>query len=392
MDHDGRPEHVFWRAKDKLFIDDIDLPILPDWYKRQAFANDVLSMFNNSPPLGGRRNLIPLSQQLSFRPDLFVLEEWAEVQRFHALFQNTLLWDMLMKHDDYDLFDKAKYVINFMSARTHLEGFDYDAYLADVLRKILEDANNPYSQMCQMMGRGPKPGEAHKHIYYLQKAQELEELIRKLMMKYEPMSRVDIKIKESHEPADDTRPQQIKHYTDLPHVFPSQLGLPDEIFWLRVAFKDLDKLQHLIVEKKPRKFVMLLDTSGSMDGGRELYATASTIALLKQTARSGNINKAIVIPFDSQPHKPFEGSVDEVIDKLMETPFSGGGTKIDKALRKAEEDYDPDEIVIVTDGEDQVSYKPKALVHTVFVGQKDYYDKGLLEISRTFEQVDVKRR
>ena len=46
-------EKVFWTANDKLYVDDISLPMLPDWYKRQAFANDVLSLFNDGKPIGG---------------------------------------------------------------------------------------------------------------------------------------------------------------------------------------------------------------------------------------------------------------------------------------------------------------------------------------------------
>jgi uncharacterized protein with von Willebrand factor type A (vWA) domain len=161
----------------------------------------------------------------------------------------------------------------------------------------------------------------------------------------------------------------MRRWSELHRIASHQFALHDDIFYARLTRRELLVVRYQERIYQPRKFVMLLDVSGSMkdncaDGySRAEYATASAIALLSNALKGAN--RAIVVPFDDRPHPAIEGRPQDVVRQLLQCPFSGGGTSIDTALAAADE-QSADEIILITDGQDRVSSRIRTPL-TVYV-------------------------
>ena len=301
---------VFWNTKEKLFVENLEFPNLPEWINKQEFGNDMLGIFDHVTPRGGNFNLRKIKKTSRYDKNTFSIHEWAELQRFNALIKNTPLYKKLT--EKYDKFGAARYLLSFITARTEIDSRNghVKVHLMDVVRKILNDAYDEDSLMMKMIGTVYGDGASRGQnfgLQFLKEAMLIEEALKHVMLKYQPMSKVSTRRIPSLEPADDTEPDQIKEWNDVPQVVPSELAQDDDEFWLKAARQELHKIYHFKREKLPKKYVMCLDVSGSMQGIESVYACASAIALLTNTTLS-KTNKAIILPFSGYPFDPIESS------------------------------------------------------------------------------------
>ncbi|MCY0868315.1 MAG: VWA domain-containing protein [Desulfurococcus sp.] len=151
---------------------------------------------------------------------------------------------------------------------------------------------------------------------------------------------------------------------DFERMVPSNLALPDEIFYTRFAQKRL-LLYEKAVEEALGPLYVLLDKSGSMDGTKITWAKAVAISLYLKAVKS---NREFYLRFfDSQPYILVKAgrsvNPSEAI-KLMSFVArvrGAGGTDISRAIITACTDIRSgkvnrrSDIVLITDGIDRVN-------------------------------------
>lgn len=197
-------------------------------------------------------------------------------------------------------------------------------------------------------------------------------------------------VKDVNYPEKDWRITNMKNLSDFPAILPYQFLYPNEIFDKMLIDKDLKVKQYQSRRKKKQILYLLIDVSGSMSGARQMVATAIAIAYIKKAISEKSIY--FFRYFDTRPfelHKVTnEQEASKEINYLLGNPHSGGGTNINNALETAihdindpkifkqiEEDagmgeragfdeevlYERADILIITDGEDQVSVTARTL-------------------------------
>jgi Mg-chelatase subunit ChlD len=242
-------------------------------------------------------------------------------------------------------------------------------------------------------GAGTKEGSV-QFATSAEEAERVASLLQRLRVEYQRFSTTNSqqKVVETSEP-DDIDIVGMRSYAELPRALPTDWYGPREIVALRLATRDFRVRRYVTSEPTPPKHVvMLLDLSASMyarRGGYSAleYAKASALALLEAVEKSGVRVK--VVPFTTTAATPFEpmnGSVSATI--LAARPEHGAGTSIDTAL-KAVETYNPDEIILITDGDDRVTYKPSCRLTTYHVGTMVGIGTGLENVSTRYVRVDT---
>jgi uncharacterized protein with von Willebrand factor type A (vWA) domain len=197
-------------------------------------------------------------------------------------------------------------------------------------------------------------------------------------------------VKDVDYPEKDWRIASMKNLSDFPAILPYQFLYPNEIFDKMLIDKDLKVKQYQSRRKKKQILYLLIDVSGSMSGARQVVATAIAVAYIKKAISEKSIY--FFRYFDDKPfdlHKVTnEPEALKEISYLMGNPHSGGGTNITRALETAiqdindpklfkqiEEDagmgeregfdeeilYERADILIITDGEDQVNVSARTL-------------------------------
>jgi uncharacterized protein with von Willebrand factor type A (vWA) domain len=225
-------------------------------------------------------------------------------------------------------------------------------------------------------------------------------------------------------PEKDWRITNMKTLSDFPNILPFQFLYPNEIFDKMLMDKDLKVKQYQSRRKKKQVLYLLIDVSGSMSGARQLVATSIALAYIKKAIKEKSIY--FFRHFDDTPfdlHKVTnEKEALKEINYLLKNPKSGGGTCIDKALRRAIDDindprifkqiekencdiaerpsmedtedlYERADILIITDGEDGVSVtsefleQKKVVLHSFIIeGNND----TLKKISKTCQRMSNK--
>ena len=156
------------------------------------------------------------------------------------------------------------------------------------------------------------------------------------------------------------------YYTtkNLERALPREVALPDELFFAKLAGGGLLAREKLA----PREgaIYVLLDKSGSMSGEKTVWARSVALALLALARRKRA--KFFLRFFDTSA---YDLATDERPERLLELLLkveSSGGTSIDAALQTAIEDLAErglskytNTIVIITDGEDEVTTQRRAL-------------------------------
>ncbi|BFH73566.1 VWA domain-containing protein [Sulfurisphaera javensis] len=152
--------------------------------------------------------------------------------------------------------------------------------------------------------------------------------------------------------------------SDLERIVSSELALPEELFYVKLAESQL-----LLYQKRIKEVLgpiyLLLDKSGSMDGEKIIWAKAVALALYSRARRE---NRDFYIRFfDNIPYPlikvPKNAKSKDVI-KMIEyigKIRGGGGTDISRSVISACEDIKEghvkgvSEIILLTDGEDKIA-------------------------------------
>jgi len=165
----------------------------------------------------------------------------------------------------------------------------------------------------------------------------------------------------------------------------SNLLLPDELFYYRYATKSLT-VRSKAYEVDEDVFI-LIDASGSMDGRRTTWARSVAIALLKSMSRSSRNVKVAFFNYGITAEYDFKKNPKGTIMGIV-SAVSDGGTDIDDALIHADNNIDGT-IVCITDGEDDVSYRPKNKLVSVMI---DGDNSHLREVSDLYLSVTTDSR
>lgn len=152
--------------------------------------------------------------------------------------------------------------------------------------------------------------------------------------------------------------------SDLERLVPSELAMPEELFYVKLAESQLLLYQKQIKESLGPIY-LLLDKSGSMDGEKILWAKAVALALYSRARRE---NRDFYLRFfDNIPYpliKVAKNAKSKDVIKMIEyigKIRGGGGTDISRSIISACEDIKEghvkgvSEIIILTDGEDKIA-------------------------------------
>jgi uncharacterized protein with von Willebrand factor type A (vWA) domain len=142
-------------------------------------------------------------------------------------------------------------------------------------------------------------------------------------------------------------------------ILPRELAFPDEILLYKLAGEGVLRREKAI--SKQGALYLLIDKSGSMSGYKMIWSRSVALAFNK-IARQRNI-KFYLRMFDTTVYpaeKPVEDDL-EALELILTAP-TNGGTRITNAITKAVEDLsrnsderETDTIILITDGEDNVS-------------------------------------
>jgi uncharacterized protein with von Willebrand factor type A (vWA) domain len=152
--------------------------------------------------------------------------------------------------------------------------------------------------------------------------------------------------------------------SDLERIVPSELALPEELFYVKLAESQLLLYQKQIKETLGPIY-LLLDKSGSMDGEKILWAKAVALALYSRARRE---NRDFYLRFfDNIPYpliKVIKNAKNKDVLKMVEyigKIRGGGGTDISRSVMSACDDIKDghvkgvSEVIILTDGEDKIA-------------------------------------
>lgn len=152
--------------------------------------------------------------------------------------------------------------------------------------------------------------------------------------------------------------------SDLERIVSSELALPEELFYVKLAESQL-----LLYQKRIKEVLgpiyLLLDKSGSMDGEKIIWAKAVALALYSRARRE---NRDFYVRFfDNIPYpliKVAKNAKSKDVVKMIEyigKIRGGGGTDISRSVISACEDIKEghvkgvSEIILLTDGEDKIA-------------------------------------
>jgi uncharacterized protein with von Willebrand factor type A (vWA) domain len=153
----------------------------------------------------------------------------------------------------------------------------------------------------------------------------------------------------------------------LEKALPRELALPDELFYYKLASSGFLAKEKLSV--KEGAFYVLIDKSGSMAGEKTVWARAVALALLKLAREKKR--RFFIRFFDYNVYDLLDDTDFQKLLTAILTVQSDGGTSIDSALKTALQDLtehklieQTNTVVIITDGEDEVTVKPEEFKKT----------------------------
>ncbi len=172
---------------------------------------------------------------------------------------------------------------------------------------------------------------------------------------------------------------------DPERIHPSQLALPDEVFYILLAESKL-LLYRRVFPLEEGPIYVLLDKSGSMQGSKIDWARAVAVALFQRAIRESR--KFYIRFFDALPHElqklsPYSRPIQTLnILEYLGTVKASGGTDITRAIATAIADFESGKVrntadlILITDGEDKLSEnvlqgilrRVKVRLHTVMIG------------------------
>lgn len=333
-------------------------------YGEGHIAADLVAMFEG----GQRRRLRQISRAWETHPrgsnalgPMQARSLATDYYKFFARFPRTPLFAEILEHCGGDPAAAARALLEMISAEIRPGGGRERGPAAlgrvlDQARKGLRIPFMPPGSAGHSAGSGTLP--------LTRRTWNIAKLVERLKLDYEQYSRPQrVKYREVPYP-DDLDVVSLRSLTasDLVRITTQDLLLTDADFYPRLARRELRQVIYQEPEPiPPRRFEMLIDVSQSMEQRcghyqRCEFAVASAICLLSSALRGGN--EVVLRTFDGSPHDAISGTPAEIVRHLLEMPFSGGGTSINRALERADKDQ-CEEIILITDGEDSVSYSPQ---------------------------------
>jgi len=272
------------------------------------------------------------------------------------------------------------------AAQAFLDILNREKGLKKLLNKGGEGIDIPFDSPIESKKESDTSGNSHNQL--IKRKWVISELIKRLRLQYEFASQRSSQLEEVFYPDEEVEYSQLRSFSEIHRIALPEFMFQDEIFFSRIAQK---KTQIVRYQKRiyiPRKFVMLIDVSGSMKDNlvgeymRADYAIASAICLLSEALKGAN--SLSIILFDGNPYPPLEGTPQDIVKMLFDCPFSGGGTSIDKALKIADKD-EFEQIILITDGDDKGDYCPDRPLITYACGKTN---SKLKKMSTSFQRVD----
>jgi len=400
---------------DKYFPENLILKSLPKFLHQHQFLNDCRSMFEYSSgddisvnesefrtiyekkkeeiPLEPNGNLnkeqilsdlyenfnkpLNLKQNNAYRNLLEIDQIDAEkIHKFFTIFPKLpLFFDIARSANGYS----EKAAIYLVMILKFIEKQDGDATFSTNIMKITKQLKFGIPLLGEV-NIGKLAGSGMLELKKLEQCYEIQEILDEIRNKFSYIAVAKSNLISTFYPSDDTQPRYILNFHES--LLLTEFLYPDDIFFRKIAFKELLTFQHYKYDDRPKTYVMLIDVSGSMAGRSINYAYAAAIAMVENIHIGSH--KGYILLFDSGICATIEcKSVKMVIEELLSTPFSGGGTNINNALQEADS-LKPEEIILITDGFDSVSYKPKAPLYTIFCS--DEANATLERISTKYEE------
>lgn len=361
---------------------------LPDGYTKKSLAEDLVSVFREPPP--ARRHVRDVAHEWQARlPSPLVRGEAVRMAKFFARFGRSALRQRILDACGGDAVQAASLFLHALETVLETTGDMGMAGALDALGAIVASADSLGIEIPFAPPDDDRTaGKGHRAL--LSRALRVSELIPKLAPKYEPLARRVVKHKTVPWPDDiEIEPIRSLSASDLARVVTVDHLCTDSEFVRRVAYRSLRQVVYCEpVPEPPKTVTMLIDVSGSMDQSlpsghkRSEYAIASAICLLRAGLRGGHTIR--LVRFDDEPFPALEGTPAAIEEQLMLCEFSGGGTKIDSALSFADAEGS-DEIILVTDGDDTVSYEPSARLSVYLCADRD--SESLQRIADYYERV-----
>lgn len=223
-------------------------------------------------------------------------------------------------------------------------------------------------------------GKAHRDLQKMSDADLVRELARtipdevmQLFQIAQAQQEVKLNLQRKEEripveyPTSDIEPTNINSLDQLSGVIPEQMALDDDEFYLRLANNDLLVLESFETQLEKKRLYILLDVSGSMAeqmrNGLPKHIMARGIVFNLCLKAADGEAEIFLRPFDGAIHdlrkalNPEEA--ERMIDFILGTGFSGGGTYIFGGfsqavsdIRQADSEVSQSEILLITDGED----------------------------------------
>lgn len=197
--------------------------------------------------------------------------------------------------------------------------------------------------------------------------------------------------------------QAMKNPNDILKVLPSEYAKNDQEFFMKFAKNELMVRNYLSKHNKKQALYLLVDVSGSMAGDKGIFASGIALSFVNQAIKEKSVYFLRFFEYD--PLKLYritnEEEAKEIRDVLIREPYSYGGTSINNALNQAIRDINNDkekfkkaEIMLITDGDDNVTLDKKELknikLHTTHINYKDKAEhRDLKAISETYTKLNT---
>ncbi|MFA7708411.1 MAG: VWA domain-containing protein, partial [Candidatus Pacearchaeota archaeon] len=166
-------------------------------------------------------------------------------------------------------------------------------------------------------------------IFYVARKKEATELYRR-----------DEILESVPYPDDEMTIKTLDSPMEILKLIPTQYAYDDDIFIQKLVKHELLVRDYQARRLKRQALYLLIDISGSMSGGKNIYACGVALAFVRQAVTEGSTY--FLRFFDDSPHDLYTVTTKEEAEKmsniLIREPFSGGGTSIQSAIRTAVDD------------------------------------------------------
>ncbi|MDP2342270.1 MAG: VWA domain-containing protein [Deltaproteobacteria bacterium] len=260
------------------------------------------------------------------------------------------------------------------AACAYADGLD-ESVLRDALREAVtaahEQLNEVEAELAGFSGWGQgelRPGGDVDQKARLAQQLKKNEKLRRLGVMAGRMRRIAMAKRRSRSRHARDEVSEIERGSDLSRILPSELaklGHPMLALDFARGFVEGTLAQYrLHGRERPGRgpVVVLIDSSGSMEGSKEIWAKAVGLALLQLAVTDKR--RCRIVQFDDGVRRVDDfvpGKIDGRAVMEAMAPFFGGGTDFEKPLTKAMEAINDDvglkqaDVILITDGEAEVS-------------------------------------